>query len=149
MFQTMIRGLVGAVAVLAMLAGGAQAQGLAGAYLAGNQANRDKDYEQAAKYYAEALSRDPSNPFLLQNALLAFIGKGDVDRAVAIARKVASGQIGNQLADLVLVAEAIKLNDYDEAAAVLSDGADRFSPLLAGLLSMVIFRRLRWRSSSP
>lgn len=135
MIQTMIRGLVGAVAVLAMLAGGAQAQGLAGAYLAGNQANRDNDYEQAAKYYAEALSRDPSNPFLLQNALLAFIGKGDVDRAVAIARKVASGQIGNQLADLVLVAEAIKLNDYDEAAAVLSDGADRFSPLLAGLLS--------------
>ena len=110
-------------------------QGLAGAYLAGNQANRDNNYDQAAKFYAQALARDPNNPYLLQNALIAFVGKGDVDRAVVIATKVASGQFGGQLADLVLSADAIKKGDYAEAQAILKDGEDRFTPLLHGLLS--------------
>lgn len=129
------RSVLGAVAIAIGISGGAHAQGLAGAYLAGNQANRDNNYDQAARYYAEALARDPSNPFLLQNALLAFIGKGEVDRAVAIAQKVADGQFGSQLADLVLVADAIRSEDFDRAAKVLDDGSDRFSPLLSGLLS--------------
>ena len=111
------------------------AQGLAGAYLAGNQANRDNNYDQAAKFYAEALARDPNNPYLLQNALLSFVGKGDVERAVAIATKVASGQFGSQLADLVLTADAIKQGNFAEAQTILKDGEDRFSPLLYGLLS--------------
>ncbi len=112
-----------------------EAQGFAGAYLAGNQANRDNNYDQAAKFYAEALGRDPDNPYLLQNALLAFVGKGDVDRAVAIAIKVASGQFGSQLADLVLTANAIKKGNFSKAQAILQDGKDRFSPLMLGLLS--------------
>lgn len=134
-FARISRAILGAAAIAIGLSGAAQAQGLAGAYLAGNQANRDNNYEQAARYYAEALARDPSNPFLLQNALLAFIGKGDVDRAVAIARQVSSGQFGSQLADLVLVAEAIKSDNFDMAAEIVADGSDRFSPLLSGLLS--------------
>ena len=111
-----------------------EAQGLAGAYLAGNQANRDNNYDEAAKFYAEALARDPNNPYLLQNALLSFVGKGDVNRAVAIATKVASGQFGSQLADLVLIAETVKKGDFSEAQAILRDGKDRFSPLMFGLL---------------
>lgn len=117
------------------LAGGAVAQGLAGAYLAGNQAARDNNYDAAARYYAMALARDPNNPYLLQNALLAYVARGDVDRAQAVARKVADGQIGSQLADLVLLAEAVSNGDFDAAKAVLDDGNDRFSPLLSGLLS--------------
>jgi tetratricopeptide (TPR) repeat protein len=109
-------------------------QGLAGAYLAGNQANRENNYDEAARFYAEALARDPNNPYLLQNALMSFVGKGDVNRAVAIATKVASGQFGSQLADLVLAAAAIKRGDFSEAKAILKDGEDRFSPLMSGLL---------------
>ncbi len=112
-----------------------QAQGLAGAYLAGNQANRDNNYAEAARYYTEALSRDPSNPYLLQSALLAFVAKGDIDRATSIARKVASGELGSQLADLVLLSEAINDGDFVEALAILDDGKDQFSPLMYGLLS--------------
>ena len=111
-----------------------QAQGLAGAYLAANQASRDNNYEQAAKFYAEALSRDPNNPFLLQNALFAFVAKGDVDRAVAIATKVNSSEFGNRLADLVLISDAVERGDYDRAAEVLEDGKDRFNVLIAPLL---------------
>ncbi len=112
-----------------------QAQGLAGAYLAGNQANRDNNYSEAARYYTKALTRDPSSPFLLQNALLAFVAKGDVKRATAIARKIASGPLGSQLADLVLIADAVREDDFSEAAAILSDGEERFSPLMFELLS--------------
>ncbi len=112
-----------------------ESQGLAGAYLAGNQANRDNNYDQAARFYAEALARDPNNPYLLQNVLLAFVGKGDVDRAVAIATKVASGQFGSQLADLVLTADAIKTGNFSKAQAILKGGEDRFSPLMFGLLT--------------
>jgi tetratricopeptide (TPR) repeat protein len=112
-----------------------ESQGLAGAYLAGNQANRDNNYDQAARFYAEALARDPNNPYLLQNVLLAFVGKGDVDRAVAIATKVASSQFGSQLADLVLTADAIKAGNFSKAQAILKGGEDRFSPLMLGLLT--------------
>ncbi|MCP5086936.1 MAG: tetratricopeptide repeat protein [Rhodobacteraceae bacterium] len=111
------------------------AQGLAGAYLAGNQANRDNNYEEAARYYTEALARDPSNPFLQQSALLAFVAKGDVEKGISIARKVANSEIGSQLADLIILAEAIRNDDFSEARAILDDGQGRFSPLLFGLLS--------------
>ncbi|MCP5072027.1 MAG: tetratricopeptide repeat protein [Rhodobacteraceae bacterium] len=111
------------------------AQGLAGAYLAGNQANRDNNYDEAARYYTEALARDPSNPYLLQNALLAFVAKGDVERASSIARKVANSEFGSQLADLILLAEAIENEDYTTAQEVLDNSQDRFSPLMFGLLS--------------
>lgn len=112
-----------------------QAQGLAGAYLAGNQANRDNNYEQAARFYSEALARDPGNPYLLQNALLSFVAKGDVQRSIAIARKIQSGQFASQLADLVVMAQSIREGDFSEAEAILDDSADIFSPLLTGLLS--------------
>jgi len=112
-----------------------QAQGLAGSYLAGNQANRDNNYAEAAKYYTQALMRDPSSPFLQQNALLSFVAKGDVKRALGIARKVAAGDLGSQLADLVLLADAITKGDYSEAASILRKGEERFNPLMHGLLS--------------
>lgn len=110
------------------------AQGLAGAYLAGNQANRDNNYAEASRYYAQALSRDPNNPFLLQNALLAFVAKGDVDYSLAIAKKVAASDIGGRLADLVLLTDAIKEGDYSEASAILDSSEDRMTPLMFGLL---------------
>lgn len=130
-----VMGLAGALG--ATMGGGAptQAQGLAGAYLAGNQANRDNNYEEAARFYTEALARDPSNPYLLQNALLSFVAKGDVDRSIAIARKIQGGQFASQLADLVVIAQDIRGGDFSEAQSVLSDSADIFSPLLSGLLS--------------
>ncbi|MBC6442008.1 MAG: tetratricopeptide repeat protein [Rhodobacteraceae bacterium] len=113
----------------------AAAQGLAGAYLAGNQAHRDNNYQVAAHYYGQALARDPSDPYLLNNALLAFVGKGDVDRAVALAYKVASGPVPSRLAEMVLLSEAIRKEDFDRADAALNGADDRFSPLLFGLLS--------------
>ncbi|MEM7439977.1 MAG: tetratricopeptide repeat protein [Pseudomonadota bacterium] len=134
-FGRILFGALGALTLALPVTTPVAAQGLAGAYLAGNQANRDNNYEAAARYYSQALARDPSNPYLLNNALLAFVGKGDVDRAVAIARKVAAGQIPSQLADMVLLSAVIKNDDFDEADAILATGETRFNPLLSGLLS--------------
>lgn len=128
-------GFVVALGALALVPQKPQAQGLAGAYLAGNQANRDNNYEQAARFYSQALARDPSNPYLLQNALLSYVAKGDVDRSVAIARKIQSGQFASQLADLVVLAQSIREGEFSEAEAILDDSAEIFSPLLTGLLS--------------
>lgn len=128
-------GALGVTLVIAATPILTQAQGLAGAYLAGNQANRDNNYAEAARYYTQALMRDPSSPFLQQNALLSFVAKGDVQRATGIARKIASSNLGSQLADLVLIADAIKKDDFSEGAAILKDGKQRFNPLLFGLLS--------------
>ncbi|PLS23117.1 tetratricopeptide repeat protein [Neptunicoccus cionae] len=128
-------GFVAALGVSLSLPQAPKAQGLAGAYLAGNQANRDNNYEQAARFYSEALARDPGNPYLLQNALLSYVAKGDVQRSIAIARKIQSGQFASQLADLVVMAQSIREGDFSEAEAILDDSAEIFSPLLTGLLS--------------
>ncbi len=132
---TRILGALGMTLALAATPFTATATSLAGAYLAANQANRDNNYDAAARYYTLALTRDPNSPFLLQNALLTYVAKGDVKRSTAIARKIADGPLGSQLADLVLLSDAIKEEDYSKAAEILQKGEQRFSPLLFELLS--------------
>ena len=50
----------------------------AGSYLAGRSAMFASDYDEAARYYARALVRDPKNQFLLESAATAYLGLGDV-----------------------------------------------------------------------
>ena len=47
-----------------------------GAYLAAQQARASGDFAAAAQYYAQALTRDPSNPALLENATVAYLALG-------------------------------------------------------------------------
>ena len=109
------------------------AGGLAGSYLAATQANFDNDYVAAAEYYARALARDPQNPGLMQNLLLASIAKGDVKDAVPVARRMEAIGADSQLAQLVLLAELVKKGDFDAAEAMFAEGRS-FSPLLDGLI---------------
>jgi len=113
--------------------GAQSAESLAGAYLAANQANYDGDYVAAARYFTEALKFDPKNPELLQNALIAYIGKGDLTSGKAIAQRLESLKADSQLAQLVLLAENIRKGDFK--AAQKAFGKDKgFSPLLDGLM---------------
>ncbi len=107
----------------------------AGAYLAANQANLENDYEAAARFYSRALERDPNNPYLLQNALLAQIARGDMDTSVTLAKTMKDIGVESQLTDLVLLADLIKSEDFGGASELLNDGQERFSPLLQGLLN--------------
>ena len=112
----------------------ATADSLSGSYLSGNLANLDNDYEAAARYYARALALDPENPYLLQNALLAEIGRGDIDAALGFAKLVKNEEQGGQLTQLVLLTDAVKRRDFTTAKSILALETDNFSPLLHGLL---------------
>ena len=79
-----------AALALAIVTMGAQvaAQTPSGAYLAAQHARAQGDFAAAAQYYAQALARDPGNAAMLENAAFAYMALGQVDRAVAVARKM-------------------------------------------------------------
>ena len=58
------------------------AQGIAGDYLAGRQAQYFNDFDAVGTYYGKAYRQDPSNVLLLERTLLGYINRGDYDRAV-------------------------------------------------------------------
>lgn len=108
-------------------------RGLAGPYLAARAAISTNDYEAAARYYARALIRDGRNPELLQNAIIAQMGLGNLARAEPIARQLQATGADNQIANLVSVLDRAVREDWN---GVLEDYAAGLSvgPLVDGLL---------------
>ena len=110
----------------------ASAQGLAGSYLAARQANINSDYAASAQYYGQAIARDPQNPGLLEAALTAFINLGEHDKAVPIARQLLNNVSESQIANLVLLVDAMAEGRYDALLADL-EGGMQVMPLINGL----------------
>lgn len=108
--------------------------GLSGAYLAARTASMNNDYEAAAQYYTRAITRDPSNVELLENALISFIALGDVARAVPVARRMEQGGMDSQLAHMVMLSSLMKKGEYDSALTEIEAGRS-VGPLVDGLLS--------------
>lgn len=100
----------------------ATADGLAGAYLAGRSASFEYDFRSAADYYTRALVQDPSNPVLMESAILSQVGKGSAETALPIARRLNEISEDNQVANLVLLAESVKQEDFATAAEMLASG---------------------------
>ncbi|WP_261192626.1 tetratricopeptide repeat protein [Pseudoruegeria sp. SHC-113] len=96
--------------------------GLAGPYLAARHASIFSDYEAAANYFTRALLRDPGNPALMENALTSFVGLGDLDRAVPVARKMVADGINSQTAHMVLLTDQFLTGEYTAAVADLQSG---------------------------
>lgn len=107
--------------------------GLAGAFLAARHASLFNDYEAAAQYYTRALARDASNPLLLESALVAYVGLGQVDKAVPIARRMQSGGIDSQAAHMVMLAEDARRGAFDQVIDDLDAGRS-IGPLVDGLI---------------
>ncbi|WP_366937886.1 tetratricopeptide repeat protein [Sediminimonas sp.] len=103
-----------------------------GAYLAARQAAAARDFPSAAEYFTRALVSDPSNPEILEQALLSQLALGNMDRAVPIARKIEADGLTSQLASLALLAHEASIGD---AAAVISriDEDRGVGPLVDGL----------------
>lgn len=77
----------------------------AGAYLAARVADSQSDYRESAAWYARAIGRDSDNPQLLEGAVLAELGLGNIPAAADYARRLQElGNIG-QGALLALYAE--------------------------------------------
>ncbi|HHI71129.1 MAG TPA: hypothetical protein ENJ91_09010, partial [Rhodobacteraceae bacterium] len=107
--------------------------GLSGAYLAARHASFYSDYKAGAEYYTKALMRDPSNPMLLENTLMSFVGLGDIERALPIARKMQADGVASQMMRMVLVADLVKKEKYDDVIAMLDSG-ETIGPLVDGLI---------------
>lgn len=89
-----------------------------GAYLAARIAEAENDFRAAAGWYGRAIIADSGNATLLDGAILAEIGIGDFALAIDAARlrHDLDGE-NSQLADLTLLADEAKREDY---AAILS-----------------------------
>lgn len=112
--------------------GSASADPHTGAYLAARQAVLMGDYQTAADYFTRALTRDASNPMLLENAALAYLSLGDLDRALPIARKIEADGLQSQVASMVLAAAEARAGDYDALLARVRDERGA-GPLVDGL----------------
>ncbi|MEL6520328.1 MAG: tetratricopeptide repeat protein [Pseudomonadota bacterium] len=106
---------------------------MAGAYLAARHASFFNDHRAAAEYYIKALARDRQNPVLLENAVLAYTGMGDVDRAIPIARQMQIAGIESQVANMILMAGQLKSGDYQQALDDIDAGRS-VGPLVDGLV---------------
>ena len=111
----------------------------AGSYLAGRQAISENDYAAAADYYTRALARDNGNISLMENAITAWVGLGDLDRAVPIARRLLQAGDDGQLAALVLLGDAAKREDWTRILEDLEAG-QTVGPLFDGLLNRMYFQ---------
>ena len=131
-FKTLIKSAVLGLIGLG-IAAPATAQGVAGSYLAAQHASRFSDYRAAADYYARALVQDPSNPALLENAIMAYIGLGQVDRAVAVSRRLISTGATSQIAAMALLADQFQRENYEQVLEDLEAGQS-VGPLVDGLL---------------
>ncbi len=90
----------------------ASSQVAAGTYLAAHYACLFADYQTSAERYALALAEDPLNPVLMERVAMAYLGLGQIDRAVAAVGGLAAQTGVSAVADLVLLAEALKLGDF-------------------------------------
>ncbi len=118
---------------LAVAEPAAAEDGLAGAYLSARQASGHSDYAAAAQYYSEALAYDPSNPELLEGALVAYIALADLDKAVPVARRLRESVQQSAVSELVLTADQLRRGDY---AGVIADydAGRQIGPLVDGLV---------------
>ncbi|MEP2642374.1 tetratricopeptide repeat protein [Roseobacter sp.] len=107
-----------------------EAQSIAGAYLAARSAAIQSDFDQAADYFTQALTRDPLNLALMENVVAAQLALGRVDRATPVAKSLAASGSESQIGNLVLVADKILGADYDG----LLDSDASVGPLVDGLI---------------
>lgn len=102
-----------------------------GSYLAARSAMISSDYAEAAQYYSQALARDPSNPSILENAVNAYIGLGDLDRAASIAQRLVDFGTEGQIAGLVLYGDSAVKGEWDTLLSL--QDSNPVGPLFDGL----------------
>ena len=112
----------------------ARADGLAGPYLAGVQASIRNDYAAAARYFTDASRQVPQDVNILQDAAINTVIAGRFDEAIPMAQSLSELGADVQLSGLVLIADALRNEDYDAALKILDEASTEVNPLLDGLL---------------
>ncbi len=134
-----------AVIVIALATGGALSvegkmfdvtrQTTAGSYLAGREALADLRTEDAARYFNDAAIADWDNPILVERSFIAYAANGQIPDSARVARHLLELSAPNDLATLVIGAEALKDRRYAAAARDLADvGGDTYAGIAASVL---------------
>jgi tetratricopeptide (TPR) repeat protein len=120
---------------LASLAFGASAQanGLAGDYLAARQASFLGDFASAAHYYGRALAFAPDKPELLERAILSHMSLGDFEHASALAERMDEGGFDSQIAHMALLTSEAGKENYATVIQAVNDKKG-IGPLADGLV---------------
>jgi tetratricopeptide (TPR) repeat protein len=99
--------------------------GDAGAYLAARVAESENDFRAAVNWYAKAIMSDSANARLLEGAILAEFGVGDLPLAIDIAKRLkALGGEPSQLGEFALLADEAQREDYSALLASAKAGRD-------------------------
>jgi tetratricopeptide (TPR) repeat protein len=125
--------LTAGFAIAMSLMGPAMAQSVAGAYLAGQHAAFHNDFDAAARYYTQALARDPNNAEMMEDAIVAQIALGRIDRAKPLATVLESRELRSQAAHMVSIASLFEAEDYTGYLARDTETMG-IGPLVDGLL---------------
>ncbi len=91
-----------------------------GSYLAGRFAQDAQDYGSAADYLLRALSADPQNPELLDDAIKALVGAGRIEEARAMAARLIEIDPKAAGAHIVIALGELKRGEYAAAEARLA-----------------------------
>tara|TARA_R110002124_G_scaffold67232_13_gene182733 strand:+ start:1589 stop:3193 length:1605 start_codon:yes stop_codon:yes gene_type:complete len=91
------------------------------------------DFAEAARYYGEALAKEPNNVEFQESTVLAYLSLGDIDKALPLARVITSGEQSSQVAYLVTTAGMAQAEDYQ---GLLDQNADTggIGPWVDGLI---------------
>jgi len=128
-----IRPLILALATL-LAAPPLQAQNSnAGAYLAAQVASAENDYRAAAAWYARAMLSDPTNPALLEGAVISNIAIGEMEIAAGFGKRLLEAKTPTQTTSIAVVAQMAKTGDF---AGILADDTslESVGALLNGLV---------------
>ncbi|MCZ4353137.1 tetratricopeptide repeat protein [Roseovarius aestuarii] len=112
----------------------ASADEAAGAYLAARQARYNSDYEAAAEYYARALTKDPTNPAILEYSVAAMLSLGRFEGALPLAKRMEEDEYRSQIAQMVLLTDEVARGDYRATLARIKRERG-VGPLADGLIS--------------
>ncbi len=92
-----------------------ETRSLLGSYLAGRLARSQRDNSKAAKFYENALAKDPENELILERTFLLEAIAGNWDRALRLAKDVAANENSHQIARFLLGVKEFKQGDYKAA----------------------------------
>ena len=134
-----------AVIVLALATGGALSvegqmfdvarQTTTGNFLAGREALADMRTDDAARYFNDAATGDWENPILVERSFIAYAANGQIADSARVARHLLELSAPNDLATLIIGAEALKDRRYAAAARELENvGGDTYAGIAGGVL---------------
>ena len=111
--------------------------GLAGPYLAARMATVESDFRAAARYYIQAVAHDPGDRYLQDNALLAMVSAGQIDKAMELASRMEGDGQATELSDLLSYAKMVHDSDWKgilDVVPAVGDGDGQGNALMDGML---------------